>query len=396
MNSLQQKIIEKIKKEGPVTFKTFMEMALYEPELGYYASQKTRIGRSGDFYTSSHLHPAFGMMLGKQIEEMWEMIGRPSAFQIVEMGSGAGYLCKDILEYYRGLGIGGLASGESPRRQGLERAIIKNLQYVIVELNPLMRESQKNLLSEFSDKVRWISSIKELSAITGCILSNELLDAFPVHIIEMNDEIKEIFVSTDNEKLTEIKGAPSTNGIADYLKEFSIGLEKGHRSEINLEIKNWLGEINRVLTEGFILTIDYGYSSEDYYSEDRNRGTLLCYHENQVTEDPYQNIGEQDITAHVNFSSVKKWGDELGINTIGFCPQGTFLVSLGIDEVIAEIHKIHKNSDYPFEVARIKKLILPGTMGETHKVIIQYKGSGNPALRGFTIKNRMRELEIKS
>lgn len=381
MNLLQQKIIRRIKSEGPVTFKTFMEMALYEPELGYYTSQKTRIGRSGDFYTSSHLHPAFGMMIGKQIEEMWEIMGRPSAFQVVEMGSGAGYLCKDILEYYRGLGIGGL---------GLEREIIKNLQYVIVELNPLMRESQKNLLSEFSDKVRWVSSIRELNNIKGCFFSNELLDAFPVHIIEMNDEIKEIFVSADNEKLTEIKRAPSTSVITDYIKEFSIELEKGHRTEINLEIKKWLGEIDRVLTEGFTLTIDYGHSSEDYYSEDRDRGTLLCYHEHQVTEDPYQNTGEQDITAHVNFSSVKKWGDELGINTIGFCPQGTFLVSLGIDEAIAEIHK--NSTDYPFEVARIKKLILPGTMGETHKVIIQYKGSRKPALRGFTIKNQMREL----
>lgn len=384
MSLLQQKIIRRIKSEGPVTFKTFMEMALYEPGLGYYASQKTRIGRHGDFYTSSHLHPAFGMMIGNQIEEMWELMGRPSDFQIVEMGSGAGYLCKDIMEYYKGLGIGG---------QGLEREIFKNLQYIIVELNPAVMNNQKALLSDYSGKIRWVSSIRELNNIKGCFLSNELLDAFPVHVIEMDDGIKEIFVSADNEKLTKIKGTPSTSEIADYIKEFSIELMKGHRTEINLEIKKWLSEIDRVLTEGFILTIDYGYSSEDYYSEDRNRGTLLCYHEHQVTEDPYQNIGEQDITTHVNFSSVKKWGDELGIKAIGFCPQGTFLVSLGIDEAISEIHK---NSDYPFEVARIKKLILPGTMGETHKVIIQYKGSGNPALRGFTIKNRMRELEIKS
>ena len=386
MNPLQQKIIDRIKKEGPITFKTFMEMALYEPELGYYTSQKTRIGRSGDFYTSSHLHPVFGIMIGKQIEEMWEIMNKPSDFQIVEMGSGAGYLCKDILDYFRGTGDKGQGTSR-------EEAIYRHLQYIIIELNPAMRESQKNLLADFSDRVSWVSSIRELNNIKGCFLSNELLDAFPVHIIEMNDEIKEIFVSTDNGKLTEIKGTPSTSGIADYLKEFSIELEKGHRTEINLEIKKWLGEINRALTEGFILTIDYGYSSADYYSEDRNRGTLLCYHEHQVTEEPYQNTGEQDITAHVNFSSVKKWGDELGIKTIGFCRQGTFLVSLGIDEVIAEIHK--NSADYPFEVARIKKLILPGTMGETHKVIIQYKGSRKPALRGFTIKNQMRELEVK-
>ena len=381
MNLLQQKIIRRIKSEGPITFKNFMEMALYEPELGYYSSEKTIIGRSGDFYTSSHLHPTFGMMIGKQIEEMWEIMNKPSVFQIVEMGSGAGYLCKDILEYYKGLGIGG---------QGLEREIIKNLQYIIVELNPAMREQQKKLLSDYSDKIRWASSVRELNDIKGCFLSNELLDAFPVHIIEMNDEIKEIFISADNEKLIEIKGAPGASEIADYLKEFSIEFEKGHRTEINLEIKKWLGEINRILTEGFILTIDYGYSSKDYYSEDRDRGTLLCYHEHRVTENPYQNIGEQDITAHVNFSSVKKWGDEIGIKTIGFCRQGTFLVSLGIDEAIAEIYK--NSADYSFEVARIKKLILPGTMGETHKVIIQYKGSRKPALRGFTIKNQFTYL----
>jgi len=381
MNLLQQKIIRRIKSEGPITFKNFMEMALYEPELGYYSSEKTRIGRSGDFYTSSHLHTTFGMMIGKQIEEMWEIMNKPSVFQIVEMGSGAGYLCKDILEYYKGLGIGG---------QGLEREIIKNLQYIIVELNPAMREQQKKLLSDYSDKIRWASSVRELNDIKGCFLSNELLDAFPVHIIEMNDEIKEIFISADNEKLIEIKGAPGASEIADYLKEFSIEFEKGHRTEINLEIKKWLGEINRILTEGFILTIDYGYSSKDYYSEDRDRGTLLCYHEHRVTENPYQNIGEQDITAHVNFSSVKKWGDEIGIKTIGFCRQGTFLVSLGIDEAIAEIYK--NSADYSFEVARIKKLILPDAMGETHKVIIQYKGSRKPALRGFTINNQFTYL----
>ncbi|MDI6744467.1 MAG: SAM-dependent methyltransferase [Thermodesulfovibrionales bacterium] len=358
-------------------------MALYEPELGYYTSQKTRIGRSGDFYTSSHLHPAFGMMIGKQIEEMWEVMNKPSAFQIVEMGSGAGYLCKDILEYYKGLGIG---------HRGLEREIAKNLQYIIVELNPEARESQKSLLSDYSGKVQWVASIKELGAVRGCFLSNELLDAFPVHVIEMDDEVEEVFVSTDNEKFTEIKGPPSTKAIADYIKEFSIKLEKGYRTEINLEIRKWLSEIDRALKEGFILTIDYGYSSAGYYSEGRDRGTLLCYHGHQVSEDPYRNVGEQDITAHVNFSSLKKWGEDLGIKTIGFCKQGAFLISLGIDEVIAEIHK--NSADYAFEVARIKRLILPGTMGETHKAIIQHKGRGNPALRGFTIKNRLISLRL--
>ena len=376
MNPLQQKIIEKIKTKGPITFKNFMEMALYEPELGYYNSQNTKIGRAGDFYTSSHLHPIFGMMIGKQIEEMWEIMEKPSDFQIVEMGTGAGYVCKDMLDYYKG--------GKE------EKNIFKYIQYIIIELNPAMREQQKKLLVDYLDKIRWVASLKELNNIKGCILSNELLDAFPVHLVEMEDEIKEVFVGADGEALKEIKEKPDTNEISDYLKEFSIELPKQYRTEINLDIKKWLNEVNNALTEGFILTIDYGYPSWDYYSEDKDRGTLLCYHKHQVVEYPYQHIGEQDITAHVNFSSVKKWGEKLGINTIGFCQQGTFLMSLGIDEAIAEIHK--NSSDYLFEVARIKKLILPGTMGETHKVMIQYKGNGEPKLRGFSMKNQTKNL----
>ncbi len=383
MSSLRKRIIERIKAEGPVTFETFMEMALYEPGLGYYASQNTKIGKEGDFYTSSHLHPAFGVMIGKQIEEMWEILGKPSDFKIIEMGSGAGYLCKDMLEYFKGVGA-------SRGRGASEREIFKSLQYIIVELNPAVIENQKNLLNEFSDKIRWSSALGELSKVKGCILSNELLDAFPVHLIEMDDEIKEILVGLEADKLIEIKVSPGAPEIPEYLKEFSIALEKGYRTEINLKIKEWLKEINNILDEGFIFIIDYGYPAWDYYSEDRNRGTLLCYHKHQIIENPYQNIGEQDMTAHVNFSSVKKWGEELGIKTIGFCRQGIFLVSLGIDEEMSRLHK--ESKDYLFEVARIKKLILPGTLGETHKALIQYKGDGEPKLRGFSMKNQAKNL----
>ncbi len=383
MSSLRKRIIERIKKEGPISFETFMEMALYEPGLGYYASQNTKIGKEGDFYTSSHLHPVFGVMIGKQIEEMWGILGKPSDFKIIEMGSGAGYLCKDMLEYFKGVGA-------SRGRGASEREIFKSLQYIIVELNPAVIENQKNLLNEFSDKIRWSSALGELSKVKGCILSNELLDAFPVHLIEMDDEIKEILVGLEADKLIEIKVRPGTPEIPEYLKEFSIVLEKGYRTEINLKIKEWLREINNILDEGFIFMIDYGYPAWDYYSEDRNRGTLLCYHKHQVIENPYQNIGEQDMTAHVNFSSVKKWGEELGIKTIGFCRQGIFLVSLGIDEEMSRLHK--ESKDYLFEVARIKKLILPGTLGETHKALIQYKGDGEPKLRGFSMKNQAKNL----
>jgi SAM-dependent MidA family methyltransferase len=372
MNQLEQKILEKLSNEGPITFEAFMNMALYEPGLGYYASGKIEIGKAGDYYTSQHLHPIFGALLGKQLEEMWEIMGKPSVFYAVEPGAGTGHLCMDLLNY------------------ASKSTIFPALRYVIAEPHPFMREKQQKLLTTFSDKVIWISSLKELSGISGCVLSNELLDAFPVHLVEMDDTLREIYIATENGRFRETKGDLSTPALSGYLEDFSLSLAPGYRTEINLRIKEWLRTVSDILSEGFIISIDYGHSSQEYYSEERNRGTLMCYYRHQANEDPYLNIGDQDITAHVNFSSVKKWGEENGFRTIGFCHQGAYLVSLGIDKMIGELYKNSK--DYLFEVAKIKRLILPGTLGETHKVLIQYKGNDAPTLRGFSLKNQMQKL----
>ncbi len=372
MNKLEKKIIDKIKKQGPLTFENFMEMALYEPGLGYYATNKLEIGKAGDFYTSQHVHSIFGSMLGRQIKGMWEIMGKPSNFLIIEPGAGVGYTCKDIMDYLN--------------KEGL----LGSFTYVIIEKNSFFQEKQKNLLENYLDNVTWSDSLAELDKMKGCIFSNELLDSFPVHLIQMDDELKEIHVTADNNNLHELRGHPHNSALADYVKEFSLELPEGYRTEINLRIKDWLVTIQHILSEGFILTIDYGYPSHEYYSPERNRGTLLCYHKHETTENPYMNVGEQDMTAHINFSSVKKWGEELGFDTLGFCNQGTYLVSLGIDEMIQEL--LANQKDYLFEVAKIKKLILPGTIGETHKVMIQYKGKQIPELRGFSMKNQKEKL----
>lgn len=280
-------------------------------------------------------------------------------------------MCMDIMNYLR------------------EKRIFHSLAYVIVEKNPSMQRKQNKLLEEYLDRIAWTSSLRKLSNIKGCVLSNELLDAFPVHVIEMEEGLKEVYITADGKNFREIKGPLSTDALKNHLDDFSIELPEGYRTEINLRIKNWLGAVSEVLTEGFILTIDYGYPALDYYAEERNRGTLLCYYQHQVNENPYINIGNQDITSHVNFSSVKKWGEESGFRTLGFCQQGAFLISLGIDEII---QGLYSRSDYLFEVAKIKRLIFPGTLGETHKVMIQYKGKEDPQLRGFSMKNQKNKL----
>jgi SAM-dependent MidA family methyltransferase len=372
MTILEKILIEKIQREGPVTFEKFMEIALYEPEYGYYASNSAVIGREGDFFTSSHLHPAFGRTIARQIEEMWELMARPEDFTIVEMGPGEGYASLDVLGYLR------------------EHECYNSITYRIVERNPAMTQRQKLRLAEFSDKVSWLASLKEMDGFRGCLFSNELLDALPVHIVRMEDELREIYVTAKGGSLGEEAGPLSTDDIVRYFREMNVRLEKGYQTEVNLRIRDWLNEVNDVLQEGFVLTIDYGYTAREYYNEDRDRGTLVCYYRHHFGDDPFCKVGEQDITAHVNFSSLKMWGEQLGLQTAGFTSQGAFLISLGIE---GEIRDLDRHSrDFPFELARIKRLFLPQGLGESHMVMVQYKGSIMPALSGFTLRNRVRYL----
>jgi len=369
MNQLEKKISELIYSNGAISFESFMEMALYEPALGYYTSKDTNIGRDGDYFTSPHLHPIFGAMIGRQLEEFFSIMGEPEDFSILEFGAGRGYLAKDILDYLR------------------DKKIYKFLRYLISEINPFLAEKQKALIKDHKDRVSWVD-ISKINPFIGCVISNELLDAFPVHLIEVRGQVKEVYVSIKDGRFIETLRDASPP-IYEYLKEFSIELPEGYRTEVNLRIKKWLKEIDRILKKGFILTIDYGYTAKDYYSEERSRGTLLCYKGHEISEDPYTDIGKKDITSHVNFSSLKKWADALGIETIGFCPQGTYLVSLGIDEAIM---RLYDSPDYLFDVAKIKRLILPGTLGETHKVMLQCKGYERPQLRGFSLRNQLKYL----
>ncbi len=373
MNFLKQKIIERIEAEGPISFEAFMDMCLYYPGLGYYAKESTAIGRTGDFYTSPHLHPIFGAMIGRQMEEMWRAMGMPAVFQVVEIGAGMGYLAKDMLDYV--CGPGSVARGP---------AFSDCLKYTIIELNPRMKGRQELLLGDLKDRVNWLSGLGDLGPVTGCFFSNELIDAFPVKIVTMEEDLSEVYVTVDGGDFAEIR-KPACKEAKEYLSELGVELPRGYRTEANLRLRSWVREVSERLLKGFVLTIDYGYPAWDYYGEDRSRGTLLCYYRHDVNENLYDNVGEQDLTAHVNFSALKKWGEESGLRTVGFCPQGTYLVSQGIDEVISELYGDRPD---PFEISKIKGLLLPQGMGESHKVMVQYKGEGEARLKGFEVRNQ--------
>ncbi len=368
--ALVEKIKSAIRQKGEITFERFMAMALYEPGLGYYASPGTVIGRAGDFYTSPHLHPAFGWMLARQMEECRERLGG-GGLDVIEQGPGQGWLAKDILDYLK------------------DRPAYQDIRYHLLELNPDLASAQKELLKDHTKKTSWISSYNELKNIKGMVLSNELLDAFPVHVIEKQGGWKEVYLTLKGDEFTEELGPLSSPELDEYLSRFIspedfAGFRDGYRTEADLAMKKWIKDVSGALSEGFLITVDYGYPALDYYSPERDRGTLLAYYRHETTEDFFSHIGEEDMTAHVNFSALKKWGEEEGFKALGFCPQGTYLVSAGIDEVMAALS--------PDDILRIKGLILPGTMGETHKVMAQYKGEGSPDLRGFRLRNLIRTL----
>ena len=408
MKQLEEKIRETIRHRGPIAFAEFMAMALYDPQYGYYTSGGARIiGREGDFFTSANMHRAFGAMPARQAQEMWAAMGRPDPFYVIECGPGTGLLCADFLD----------ALSVSPTPDGARFYVA--LKYRLIEISPALRRiQQERLMPAYANKVAWADSLSELQAalrahevVRGCVLSNELLDAFPVHLVRTQAagdavNLMEVFVDSTPEGFFKEALLPAGAPLVKYIEEFAPEkLPDGYKTEINLAAHKWLADAAAVLHEGFILTIDYGYAAWEYYAPERNRGTLMCYQGHKVSEDPYTDVGGRDITAHVNFSALKRWGDALGLRTLGYCTQGVFLVSMGIEDTLSEITS---EDDYLYQAAQLKRLIMPGSLGESHKVMVQYKGGGEPrltqgaarperqetapALRGFAFSNRVAGL----
>jgi len=369
-----EKIIkERILKKGPITFKTFMDMALYFPKLGYYQRKFNPIGPQGDYYTSPHLHPIFGWMIALQIEEINKIL-KTKDFTIIEIGAGKGYLTDGILYYLT------------------NKIKIKEFKYIIIEKNPEITQQQKALLSDYKDIIQWKENLEDIEEFVGCVLSNELIDSFAVHLIEFhNNFYKEIYVDVKEDSFIEIYGELSTLEIKKYIDKYNIPYIEGYRTEVNLMIKDYFSKLSNILSEGFLITIDYGYTAKEYYSEERKKGTLLCYYKHTINENPYINVGKQDITTHVNFSAMKDFGEIFGFKTLGYSSQGSFLVSLGIDKVISEeIINSHNSNFFP-EIQKIKGLIFG--MGESHKVMLQYKGKKEiKELKGFQLRNKMYQL----
>jgi SAM-dependent MidA family methyltransferase len=310
-----------------------MEEALYHPELGYYTSSRNPIGKAGaDFYTSSDLDPIFGKLLARKFQEMAATLGMPEeAFTVLELGAGRGLLAREILQHAR-------------------------FPYRILERSEAMRQRQREMLAGLN--VEWVSEMP--AGLVGCIFSNEFFDALPVRrIVRRSGVLREVYVADD---FVEVEG--------DLEELVDVPLAEGQLAEISTEAPRWIARIAASLDRGYHLVIDYGYQDREFYA--RPRGTLMCYWQHQPSEDPYVRIGEQDITAHVNFSDLQRAGQSAGLATLSLTNQMEFLIEAGI---LKEIESLVPATT-PEAIERlmaIKKLILPDAMGERFKILLQQK-----------------------
>lgn len=307
-----------------ITFSEYMNLVLYDHEYGYYTQKNIDIGTKGDFFTSSSLGEDFGQLLAEQFLEMWYILDQPSPFILVEIGAGEGFLANDILTYL---------SKSYPN-------FWATLQYIIVEDSETLIHKQQKVLQQFSQvNIQWKTWENiENESLVGCCFSNELIDAFPVHKITKSEGLlKEVYVTINEDNLQECLGEISTNQIQDYFKLIGINLLdkqycNGYQTEVNIAALNWIQTISKKLKQGYLLTIDYGYSSIKYYHPQRSNGTLKCYYQHRHHDNPYVNLGNQDITTHVDFTALEIQGELCGLQKLGFTKQALFLMALGLGD----------------------------------------------------------------
>ena len=387
-SAVDQEIRELIQKNRRITFARFMQACLYSPHGGFYSARGNRI--STHFGTSPASHPVFGALIARQLEQMWRLLGDPPVFHVIEVGSGDGALAQSIVDACWRM---------APR-------FAQALYYVAADYQPGWLQSPDHTFDWLSgsgdrispsrkDAVLKIQQVKTeglraFRNVVGCILCNELIDNFPVHRFAIQGgRVKEVFVTSAGGNLTEVLDEPSSPGIEKRLTSLGLSLTEGYRGEVCLAMEDWTGQLSRTLDRGFVLTIDYGQPATDLYSPRNAQGTLVCYHRHVVSSDPYQHIGQQDITCQVDFTSLMRLGERHGLATVGYALQSRFLANLGFSSFLDAL-QMQDLSAARKELNRMAMMTLvdPDEYGE-FKVLAQAKGNGlDIELMGFEGQDR--------
>ncbi|HYA62130.1 MAG TPA: SAM-dependent methyltransferase [Candidatus Sulfotelmatobacter sp.] len=368
MTPLAALLAERIRRFGPITFAEYMRECLYHPVHGYYSQPESH--RFADYYTSVDVHPIFGRLLARQFAEMWEQLGRPAEFWLVEGAAGTGRLAGYILEFAR---------AKLPE-------FYHPLRYFAIERSPARCDQMAARLAPHVATGRCQTAIEIPARISaGCVFSNELLDALPVHrVLQQGGALQEIFVVCDGATFAELPMPVSTCAIAEYFASQKITLTESQQAEAGLEACDWITEIGRRLERGFVLSIDYGHEAADLFDAHHMAGTLLAYANHRANEDFYAAPGEQDLTAHVNFTALRLWGQRSGLQTLGLVSQTAFLLALGQGNEFADLYDEGMSESEKMRARlQLKALIYPEGMGERFQVLIQQKATPSAKLTGL-------------
>jgi SAM-dependent MidA family methyltransferase len=360
--TLRDRIIALIRERGPITVAEFMELALYDPEHGYYTTAMRRSGKTGDFYTSVDVSPLFGELIAEQLVEMWGLLRRTGSdtFDLVEAAAGNGRLSSDILA---------AAAAHHPE-------FYRCVRLTLVERSPAARRAQRDTLGGHASRLA-ASSPDLPQIIRGAVIANELLDALPVHVIEMTAAgPREVVIGERDGTLVETDAEVSDPALLRRVP----ALEPGQRVEVSPTIDRWIGEVATSLACGFLLLFDYGYEPSPQYFRMHPEGTLMSYRAHRASGDAWlHDPGQRDISAHVNLAALRRAAEAVGLCALGAVDQTYFLLALGLAD------RLETGDDERAIRQRLaaRTLMMPGGLGDTMKAVVFAKGMGTPALRGL-------------
>ena len=364
----EHEIRSRIGRRGPITFREFMELALYWPDGGYYTTRAA----SADYYTAPAAHPAFGALLCLQLYQAWTLLGKPHPFWIIEPGAGNGLLGRDIAAF----------------SSQLADEFSRTLRYVCVERCPCRHKKMPT-----GGGQEWLGALDlPFRQVVGVILSNELLDAFPVHRVRMEQgALREVYVTVAEGRLVEELGAPSTPALEERLQQVGVSLEEGWEAEINLSIDDWAAEVAACLDRGLAITVDYGRSAAELYSAERRRGTLTTFRNHVQTDSPLRDVGYQDITAQVDFTALDLAGRDAGLECWGRTSQRLFLLNMGMQRWLSSLRVDLGEVEANANRMGMQQLIRLGGMGD-FQVMFQAKGVDPTDLWGLEPSQELEAL----
>ena len=366
--SLRETIVREIRELGPIPFSRYMEMCLYDPEAGYYSRNVEQFGKAGDFYSSSDVHAVFGRLLARQFEEMWRALGSPEEIEILELGPGRGLFARDVLDW-------------------LEKKFpecFRAVHYSLSERSPRLRERlqatlERHFAAGKASTGNGATSVAPSEPLVEralapevplIVFANELFDALPVEVLRPEGELR---IAENDGRFIET-WLPASAGNLDYLDRYSVHPEEGERVETARVAQQTMSQLAASIERGFIIAIDYGYTRTEQLAG-RHRGTVTAYRQHSVSDNPYEAPGEQDITAHVNFTALATAAEQQGMQVQPLLTQSQFLMGIGEPNQFADAFEDCRVPQEHAKVAlQLKHLVTPAGMGESFQVLVASKG----------------------